>query len=526
VYLVTAKEMRLMEQVFTEEAGLPSAVLMESAGAAVARVVAERVAAPGRVLVLCGHGANGGDGFVAARHLAGAGYDVAVWLAGEEGRIGGDAALMWRALRGSGVEVVVWDGRAEPLVDAIREADAVVDALLGTGARGTPRGRVGAALSVLAACRPRRGIVVSVDLPSGVNADTGEAPPEAVRADVTVTFGAPKWGHFLFPAAALRGDLVVSDIGIPPALAERIGVAARIITRDVARVGWPPRPRFSHKGSHGHVLVVGGSRSMPGAAQLAALAALRSGAGLVTLAVPASAAPYVTGRDPEILVWAWPDEDGHFAPDSWRCLEEGPRRYTVLAVGPGVGRWPGGETWLAHLLLGFPGPVVVDADALAFLAKSRHLLRRRAAPTIVTPHPREMGRLLGREETVAEAARPETARAFAREHHVYVVLKGAYSLVACPDGQLYLNPTGSSALAKGGSGDVLTGVVAGLVAQTADVRAALLTGVWLHGRAGERAGDPVPHAPLARDVIARLPEAMAELAVEGSAIRQTYFPGN
>lgn len=526
MHLVTAREMRLIEQAFTKEAGLPSAVLMESAGAAVARSVAERVAAPGRVLVLCGHGANGGDGFVAARHLAIAGYDVAVWLAGEEGRLDGDAALMWRALQGTGVQIVVWDGRADALADAIRQADVVVDALLGTGASGAPRGRVGAAMSVLAACRPRRGIVVAVDLPSGVNADTGEAPPEAVRADVTVTFGAPKWGHFLFPAAALRGDLVVADIGLPPALAERVGVAARIITPEVARAGWPPRPRWSHKGIHGHVLVVGGSRSMPGAAQLAALAALRSGAGLVTLAVPASAAPYVAGRDPEILMWAWPDEDGHFAPDSWQCLEEGSRRYSVLAVGPGVGRWPGGETWLAHLLLRFPGPVVVDADALAFLGQNLDLLSRRSAPTIVTPHPREMGRLLGREETVAEAARPETARAFVLAHQVYVVLKGAYSLVACPDGRLYLNPTGSSALAKGGSGDVLTGIVAGLVAQTGDVRAALLTGVWLHGRAGERAGDPVPHAPLARDVIACLPEAMAALAVEGSATRQTYFPGN
>ena len=346
MYLTTAQEMRDLDRYAIETIGIPGVVLMENAGKAVARLLTDRIPHPGYALVLAGTGNNGGDGFVAARHLAAAGWEVDLWLAGPEEKLTPTlASFPGMPQYGNSPSIQDAGSDADELSRRIVEADAIVDALLGTGIRGEVRPR---ALELIRLVNEnRRGAVVAVDVPSGADTDTGALLPEAIRADWTVTFAYPKWCHYLRPAAEHCGEVIVADIGIPRSAAEHRPPAARVNDPSWWREWLRPRSRWSHKGTYGHLLVVGGSRGMLGAAVLAGMAGLRIGAGLSTVAVPAGQEPILAAKVTDALVWGWPDDgEGRFAGDSARVLSERVDRFTAAAVGPGLGRFSGEGTWL------------------------------------------------------------------------------------------------------------------------------------------------------------------------------------
>ncbi|CAB1129294.1 ADP-dependent (S)-NAD(P)H-hydrate dehydratase / NAD(P)H-hydrate epimerase [Candidatus Hydrogenisulfobacillus filiaventi] len=505
--LVLGVEEARQEDRLAAERGVPTAWLMESAGAAVAREAA-RLVPPGSVVtVLVGPGANGGDGLVAARHLASR-FRVRVALARGVPALDHGPSLV-EAARAYGA--MVEDAPAPATV--LAGADLVIDALLGTGARGTPRGQVAAYLEVLGCS----GLpVLAVDLPSGVDADTGQdAGGLAPQAVATVTFGASKFGHWTFPGAGRRGRLVVADIGLPGADARW-----RLLGPDQARAWLPPVEADTHKGRRGRVVVVGGSATMPGAPSLAAEAALRAGAGLVELWVPEG----IAGRlavSPAVIVVPLPQTASG-------SLRLGPAERARLAqagavvFGPGLGRQAGAGTLQAVLAAG--RPTVIDADGLNLLASlaAAGILPRLGPRVALTPHPGEMGRLLGRSAQAVEADRRGAVEEAERRLGAAVLLKGPFTLVAGGGGAGWVNTSGHPALATGGSGDVLSGIAGALLARGLEAVPALALAAYLHGWAGLFAAVRVgERAVIAPDLIAALGQAAEAVA---GAQRPVHWP--
>jgi len=500
---LTAAEMREVDRLTAERMAVPTTELMEHAGAAVAETVSRLISSRGiavrRIIVLCGKGNNGGDGFVAARHLRPQFHHTAAILFAYPAELRGDAALNFKRWREAGGDVLVaeseaaWPGVAERL----RSADVVLDALLGTGLRGAATGLAKKAIEELNALSGNAqsaapGLVVAVDTPSGLPSNGERAEGPVVRAHVTVTFTAPKVGQLLSPDAACCGELIVRQIGTPASLVEEQGQGAIRWAgpEEFARLPLV-RPADSHKGLFGHVLVVAGSTGKSGAAVLAGLGALRAGAGLVTVATPAPAQPLVAAGQSEYMTAPLPVEaDGSIAAESLSdpAVAEALQGKTVLAVGPGLGRLPGTERFIRMLVEATELPTVLDADGLNAFAGSGDLLgRRRSEFLAITPHPGEMARLLGISTREVQSDRPGVAREAARRWNSHVLLKGFHTVLAAPDGRLMVNTTGNPGLAKGGSGDVLTGVLAALTAQfgTTDWLRVLALAAWLHGRAAD-----------------------------------------
>jgi NAD(P)H-hydrate epimerase len=515
--VLTAAEMRAADCRAIEEIGIQGAVLMENAGAAVARAVRERFPQARKPVVLCGKGNNGGDGLVAARHLAD--LDPSVFLLGHRADMKGDAAVHLAALEDSGVPLweVTDTAGCERVRAKLAEAALAIDAVLGTGLRQAPTGLVEEAIGDLAAYAERGGPLVAVDLPSGLSSDTGRIEWRVPRAAVTVTFAAPKWSHVLPPACDLVGDLIVADIGIPDQALLETGTRLFLLeTKDAARA-FPRRAPASHKGSYGHVLVIGGSLGKTGAAVLAGLGALRSGAGLVTVATPASVLPIVAAARPELMTEPLPvDASGALHSEAIeRALRLCETRDAVV-LGPGLGQEAVMRQLVPELLLRCDKPVVVDADGLNALAASRASratlagLPRKPA-TVLTPHPGEMARLVAQTSAAVQRQRVETARALAGEAGAVVAFKGQRTVIAAADGRAAVNPTGNPGLATGGTGDVLAGVIGGLLARLAPFEAATAA-VYVHGLAADlavrRLGE---HALLAGDVVEALPQAILTL---------------
>ena len=477
--LVTAREMAEIDRRAAAEYGIPGLLLMENAGAAVARAAA-RMVPDGPVAVLAGPGNNGGDGFVAARHLANAGRDVTVYCLADRERYRDDAAANLAMLERLGVPVRF----RGPTPGELQAAALVVDALLGTGARGAPRGAVAQAIrSIGSAGRP----VLAVDIPSGLDGDTGEAWEPAVRAGRTVTFGLAKRGHFLGEGPERCGELVVADISLPRPLLEETP-AMELATPEMVRALLPPRGREDHKGSRGRVLVVAGGPGFLGAARLAAAGAVRAGAGLVTLAVPAPLWEALAAGGPwEALTRGLAaDEHGAVAADALpevAALAQGVR---AVLVGPGLTTWKGTAVLVRGLLEQETRvPLVLDADALNVLAEDPGPLAQARRPVAITPHPGEMGRLMGTTSDAVQRDRVGHALTAARELGCVVVLKGAGTLIADPGGRLFLNPTGNPVLATGGTGDVLGGMVAALAAQGTSLVGAAVAAAYVHGLAAD-----------------------------------------
>ncbi len=513
VWVLTGSQMRERDRWATGVVGLPEMVLMENAGRQVAvlarRLLGETVGK--RVWIFAGQGNNGGDGLVAARYLAKAGVEVEIFLLAPGEKMRGAAAENLHICRQIGLAPVEINaaGGLGGLYPRCGEVSLVIDAILGTGLSGPVRGFGAEVINFLNKCgRP----ILAVDLPSGLEADTGACPGPVVRAQDTVTMDLPKIGLCLHPGAGQAGRLWVAEIGMPPgAPLPEPGVFLTTPARLTSLL--TPRPRESHKGTYGRVLVVAGSRGMSGAAVLAGKGALYSGAGLVTLSVPAGIQALVAAQAAEAM-------SHPLGPASADCLGWGAKgdivqllaQSDVLALGPGLG---GGEDTAAlvrSLLPGLALPLVLDADGLTALEARAELLAKIPGPVVITPHPGEMARLCGLTVAAVQAQRLDLARQKAAEWGVTLVLKGARTVIAAPDGQAALNPTGNPGLATGGTGDVLTGLIAGLIGQGLSPFRAAVAGTFLHGAAGDLAAKEKGEAGmLAGDVATYLPAARRAL---------------
>lgn len=521
----SAEEMRRLDRRAITELGIAGATLMEQAGRGAAEAIVRLLPALGlkrgaRVAIVCGKGGNAGDGFVVARWLRGRGCRPSVWLAAPREEVVGDAALKLRALERAGLRPVpVSDETA--VAQALRHAGLVVDALLGTGARGAPSGRFARLIDVInASGRP----VVALDIPSGLPADGGAPEGPAIRAAATLTFAGLKRGLVTPPGDDFAGRVEVIPIGIPEAEVGR-GVTTFLLERGDIAGRFPRRRRAAHKGSYGHLLILAGSLGKTGAAALAARAAMRSGCGLVTVATAASQQPVVASLVLEAMTEALPETAARsVALKAREAVRELAAARTAVAAGPGLGLDAETQALVRELVREVPRPMVLDADALTAVAGHLDLLRGASAPRSLTPHPGEMARLLGTTTAAVQRDRIETTRAFARAHGVHVVLKGAASVIAAPSGEVYLNPTGNPGMASGGAGDVLTGMVGAFLARGFDPLGALQAAAYLHGRAGDIAAARVgEEALVASDLIAALPEAFAELG-EASERARTSAP--
>ncbi len=513
--------MREADRITIEELGIPSLVLMENAGRQVVAAIEALFPnlATRRVAVLAGQGNNGGDGFVIARTLLERVVEVPVFVIGSLADVRGDARHNLEVLGRLGVSVVeVGDEQAWELhFSEISQCDLVVDAMFGTGLR---RALGGMYPTIVGDLNGSGLPVVAVDVPSGLLADTHEVQGDAVRAAVTVTLAAPKICHILPPAQRVCGELVVADIGIPDAIIERLdGPYIEVITRAMMRSVVEPRHSEAHKGEFGRVLIVAGSMGKSGAAHLAAMAALRSGAGLVTVATPRSVQPILAAMAPEYMtIGLAEDDDGQVTADAVERVLAIPT--DVMAMGPGLGSGAGVRAFVHAVVERVGVPVVLDADALnAFSGDdAQRLGGRDGHDVIITPHPGEMARLLGTTIEAVQDDRIAAARGFAEAHQLHVVLKGHRTLVAAPEGTVAINMTGNPGMATGGTGDVLTGVIAGWFGQLLDAEGAARLGVYLHGHAGDLAMADLGEVALtASDLLVHLGDAVLEVSADPAA---------
>jgi ADP-dependent NAD(P)H-hydrate dehydratase / NAD(P)H-hydrate epimerase len=512
--VLNTNQMREADRRTIHEIGIPSIVLMENAGrqAVAAMEAAFEDLTTSHVAVLCGRGNNGGDGFVVARTLIQRGVEASVFLIGSVSDVQGDARTNLEVLGRIGLTIVEITNAQEWELhfSEISECDVLVDAMLGTGFHG---GLTGLLQTVVADVNALGVPVVAIDLPTGLSADSAELDGEAIEASMTVTLAAPKIPLIFPPADTHAGDLVIADIGIPyPVLDEVEGPYLELLTRERMREIVPVRAAESHKGDFGRVLIVAGSFGRTGAAHLAALGALRSGAGLVTIATPRSCVPIVASLAPEYMTEPLdetPSGGIHFAALD-RLFE---LNADVITVGPGIGQDPGTAAFVHGLLERAGVPVVLDADALnAFAGEPDRLMGRDGVDVIITPHPGEMARLVGTSIEAVQGDRLNQARQFAASHRVHVILKGHRTVIAGPDGRAFVNLTGNAGMATGGTGDVLTGMVAAWTAQLLDAEAACKLAVYLHGMAGDLAESAEGETALiASDITSRLGAAVLEL---------------
>jgi len=512
--ITTAQEMREIDRTSSERYGIPSLALMENAGNAVARFILENYANANRIVIVCGKGNNGGDGLVAARKLHRAGRVVEVVLLASRAELKGDAHIMFERLP---VPVLEVTGPTQLQAESSRSfanCDLLVDAILGTGFRPPVTGLYADAIGLInRSAKP----VVAVDIPSGAATDsaTAQNTDGVVRADSIVTFTAPRPAHIF--GELTGGPIVVAPIGSPP---ETITSALNLevtTPQDFAML-LAPRPRDSNKGMYGHVLVVGGSYGKSGAAAMAGMAALRVGAGLSTVATPARVLNSVASFAAELMTEPLPETSaGSIAlaaaqSDGFAALM---KAMTVIAIGPGIGRHPDTVKFVHEAVHQTKLPLVLDADGLNAFEGQTHLLDGRRRPLVLTPHPGEMSRLAGISVKAVQANRIEVARDFARDHHLVLVLKGDRTVVALPDGNAWINPTGNPGMATGGTGDILTGMTAGLIAQLPnDYARATIAAVYLHGLAGDVAAERMgEHSLTATDLLTALPEAFRRATV-------------
>jgi len=513
--------MREIDRRATEESGIPSLLLMENAGRAVADKACEMLGDPHMkmVLVMCGPGNNGGDGIVAARHLRQAGALPLVAYFGDREKAKGDALTNIEIAEQSGMDLF-FDLDPKGRWDRVpQDIDLIIDALLGTGTKGEvrePFASLIARINDMSAADHTP--VLSVDIPSGVDADTGQTLGPCVAADATVTLALPKVGVVTYPGASLVGQLSIADIGIPEKVTRLASNAPGVfLTRwfDAMPLGML-RSIDSHKGLYGHVAIIAGSVGMTGAATLAAEGALRIGAGLVTVLVPESLNDIMEVKLTEAMTIPVPEGKARaFGMASLEKVLGYVNKWDAAVIGPGFGRAEDTIAFTLELIKRLEKPAIIDADALYAISKDQGVLRECKAPLVITPHPGEMATLLGTTSKEVQSNRLETARAFAKEHGVTVVLKGAGTVISDPDGKAYINTTGSPGMATGGTGDVLSGMIGGLLAQSQGDTSVAAAAVYLHGLAGEIAADKLSEpAMLASDLATCIGDAILRVQNE------------
>ena len=506
--IATAQEMKALDERTIAQCGVPSILLMENAAFGILDRLTGLYPALSsyRVAVLCGGGNNGGDGLALARHLHRRGVGVEVVLLAEASKLTADAKTNWEILSklGPRAHLIPSSAAVSGLAAVLEGSDLLIDAIFGTGLSKPLSGHWAEAVD----CINRSGKpVVSIDIPSGISSDSGKVLGAAVRAAHTLTLGLPKRGHFLSPGLEHRGELGVVDIGIPQFLVEQSGIRVELITAESMAAFLPPRPRSAHKGTYGHLLILAGSRGKAGASVLASQGALRSGVGLVTLAHPQGISPPQLPM--EAMTLPLPEtSDGAVAESGQKLLWDALPGKDALVLGPGLSQNPETQELARHLIFESPLPIVVDADGINALSGNTSGLRSSPGPRLLTPHPGEMARVMGISPAAVLEDRMGIALGFAAEHRAVLVLKGACTLVASPDGRLLVNPTGNPGMAKGGSGDVLSGMIGALLAQGVPPLEAAALGVYVHGLAGDLASHELGEiGMLPSQLIDRLPSA-------------------
>lgn len=512
--LVTADEMRLLDQKAIDEYGIPGIVLMENAGRAVVQVIEDHFSGNlerKRILVFAGKGNNGGDGFVVARHLANAGCDVKIFLLCKPDELKGDALTNWKIARKMNIryQLIISDRDLNIVKVGLMYTELVVDGIFGTGFKGAAQGTAAKLIDLVnEAGKP----VVAIDIPSGMEADTGRMQGTCMKAHYTVTFGLPKIGLVLEPALPFVGNLVIGDISFPRELIKKQQFNRYLADYDLCRGFLSPRASDSHKGTYGHVLVIGGSPGMTGAVTLAAWAALRSGAGLITAAVPQSLNPILETKITEAMSLPLPETgDGSLSLSALEPIKNfaGGK---VAVFGPGLSRHKETQDIVRGFVRDLPCPAVLDADALFLLFDYKEDFLNIKYPMVLTPHPGEMARLLGKTVSEIQEDRINAVTEAAKVYRSIVVLKGAKTLVATPEGRLYVNTTGNPGMATGGSGDVLAGMIGAFIAQGIQAEHAAVLAVYVHGRAGDLAARAKSQISLtAGDLVHYLPEVFLEL---------------
>lgn len=510
MHLLTAEEMQNLDKAAINQLGIPGVVLMENAGLQV-RGEIHRILGDLKgktITIFAGKGNNGGDGFVVARHLLNAGAQVKVMLFSDISDITGDAKINLNILQAMGHKIysIINPNSLNIVKLAMVYTDLIVDAIFGTGFKGTVSEHVGSVIEIInSAAKP----VVAVDIPSGLEANTGEVKGPCIKATSTVTFAYAKIGLLVQKGPDYVGKLTVADISIPPDLILTQNSKRFLITPEIVRNIMPVRKADGHKGTYGRVLVVGGSGGLSGAAALAGTAALKAGAGLVTLAVPASLHDLMEVKLTEVMTKPLSEtEEVSIAPEAVPEVQELAQNTDVLALGPGLSANPGTVTFVRELLTGMGVPLVIDADGLNAIAGEDKLVAGCKVMPVLTPHPGEMARLLGIKTEQVQNNRVEAALSAARKYNSVIILKGSRTVVCSPDGTTYINPTGNPGMASGGSGDVLTGVVAGLLGQGLSPLEAAAAGAYFHGLAGDlAAAEKGMLSLMAGDILDYLPQA-------------------
>ena len=506
--LVTANEIQAMDRLTIEDFGIPGMVLMENAGRGATRFLLQQFPdiENKKVAVIAGRGNNGGDGFVIARYLKQKGIQVQVYLLAVRDRVQGDALANLKLLKPLEVPVVEIPDEASfsKIKSEMHGLDLWIDAILGTGLKSDVKGYFKTIIDFINKLNKP---VFAVDVPSGLNSDTGQPCGTCICAAATATFAYAKTGHMVYPGADYIGNLKIVDIGIPPHIAAAVGPRHFLSTAQLIRSHLIPRPADAHKGSTGHLLVIAGSIGKTGAAAMTSMSALRTGAGLVTLGVAESLNAALEGRMLEAMTAPLPESgSGVLGESAFNAIQQELPGKRCLAIGPGLGQAAETKKLICKIIRQSEIPVVVDADGLNNLAGELKHFKKTKAPIILTPHPGEMSRLLDTRVSKVQQDRIECARDFSVRYNVHVVLKGARTIIAHPDGRVFINPTGNAGMASGGMGDVLTGVIAGLIVQGLTPEAACHAGVYLHGAAADSlVEDMGPYGFLAGDVMKAIP---------------------
>lgn len=512
--LVTASEMQEMDRRTIEDFGLPGMVLMENAGRGATRFLCERFPDIENKLVgvIAGRGNNGGDGYVVARYLKQKGVHVQVYLLSTADRVRGDAAANLKFLKPLDIPLVEIPDEISfsKYQSEMAECEVWIDAILGTGLKSDVRGYFKTVIEFINGLNKP---VFAVDVPSGLNSDTGRVGGACIRASATATFAFAKTGHVIHPGPQYTGALDVVDIGIPAPIVAEVMPRQQLLTSELIQSCLAPRLPDAHKGTTGHLLIIAGSPGKTGAAAMTAIAAMRSGAGLVTLGIAETLNAVLESQVLEAMTAPLPETQpgvlGKSAFDAIKNLMGGKK---CVAIGPGLGQAEMTQNLVRKIVKSSSIPLVIDADGLNHLAGDAQSLKKAGGPVILTPHPGEMARLLGTAVGAVQQDRVNCARDFAAGFNVHVVLKGARTVIALPDGRVFINPTGNAGMASGGMGDVLTGIIAGLIVQGLSPEDACRAGVYMHGAAADsQARSMGPYGYLAGDVMQAIPAEIRKL---------------
>ncbi len=516
MFIVTAAQIQEMDRRTIQEFGIPGRVLMECAGRGATRVFMKRIYGngPGSVGVLAGRGNNGGVGFVMARYLAQMDVDVKVFLLAKTDSVKGDAAANLKLLAAAHVPVVEIPAETDLAahLSDMKHQTYWIDALLGTGLNADVKGHYREVIDLINTFnRP----VLAVDIPSGLNADTGQPCGACIQAAATATFAFPKIGHVSYPGAQYCGHVEVIDIGIPPAMVKAAEVRQQLISALSVQALLGRRPPDTHKGRSGHLLVIAGSTGKTGAAAMTATSALRAGAGLVTLGVPKSLNPILEAILIEAMTIALPDQGtGLLLEEAFDTIVHAAEDKQAVALGPGLGTASHTRNLVSRIIREIDLPMVIDADGLNNLAGHMGCLKGRKNATILTPHPGEMARLSDVTTARIQQDRIGAARNLAQSSQTHVVLKGARTVIAEPGGRVWINPTGNPGMAAGGMGDVLTGLITGMLAQGCPASEACRTGVYLHGLAADILAGATARGYLATEVMNAVPRAIQRVLTD------------